>query len=132
MNHLNIHRFTAFRRILPFILLFCAILSSVAWAGSDKITIYFYSSESNINNFKLLKMEFDSYLSGFGSYEFQPFNDRRAFENHVRDRKECMLLLSSWHYSIIHREYSLKPALVGTRNGKKIPEKGFGGQRQVR
>lgn len=124
MNYLNIHCFTALRRILPLVL-FCAIFFhlSTARAESDKITVYFYSSESNINNFKLLKMEFDSYFSGFGNYEFQPFNDRKAFENHVRDRKECLLLLSSWHYSIIHREYSLKPALIGTRNGKKYQKR---------
>ena len=81
--------------------------------------IYFYSSETNINNFKSLKMEFDRYLSRFGHYEFQPFSDREAFEKHIKGKKKCLLILSSWHYRIIHKEYSLTPALAGTRDGKK-------------
>ena len=48
--------------------IFCVISS-----GEGKIKIYFYSSETNINNFKSLKMEFDRYLSRFGPYELQPF-----------------------------------------------------------
>lgn len=92
---------------------------SAAYAGPDKIVLYFYSSETNINNFKSLKMELDGYLSGIGPYEFQPFRNRELFEKHVKDKKKCLLLLSSWHYSNIYKEYSLKPALVGVRKGNK-------------
>lgn len=94
-----------------------AFLRSVG-AAPDKIIIYFYSAETNINNFKSLKMEFDSYLSGFGDYEFQPFSDRETFEAHVKDKPHCLLLVSSWHYTNIYQEYALAPVLVGLRNGK--------------
>ena len=101
-------------------LVFCAMVSmaSAVSAGSDKIIIYFYSSETNINNFKSLKMEFDRYLDRFGPYEFQPFIARNLFEEHVKDKTKCLLLLSSWHYNNICERYSLEPALVGMRDGK--------------
>lgn len=103
-------------------LLFCCIMlfymASPASGGSEKIKIYFYSSETSINNFKPLKMEFDGYLSKFGSYEFQPFDDRNLFEQHIKDRGKRLLLLSSWHYRNIYKNYTLTPYLVGVRNGK--------------
>ncbi|MDM8522838.1 hypothetical protein QUF80_05640, partial [Desulfococcaceae bacterium HSG8] len=70
------------------------------------------------NNFKSLKIEFDKYLSSRGPYEFQPFSDIKIFETHVRDKIKCLLLISSWHYNNIYRDYSLKPVLVGGRDGK--------------
>ena len=98
--------------------IFCVISS-----GSGKIKIYFYSSETNINNFKSLKMEFDRYLSKFGPYEFQPFSARDVFEKHVKGKKNGLLLLSSWHYRHIRVKYALTPALTGVRNGKKYHRK---------
>lgn len=100
------------------ILLFFLCFLPSAGAQSDKILIYFYSAEANINNFKSLKMEFDGYLSKFGNYEFQPFSDRKTFEQHVRDKTQCLLLISSWHYTNIYRDYALRPLLVGVRNGQ--------------
>jgi hypothetical protein len=100
------------------IILASALLCSVS-AAPEKIVIYFYSAETNINNFKSLKMEFDNYLSGFGDYEFQPFSDRKTFEAHVKDKPRSLLLLSSWHYTNIYREYMLSPVLVGLRNGQR-------------
>ena len=116
---LNAYRFTGV--LLFFAVVFC--LTIAAFAMADKTTIYFYSSETTINNFKSLKMEFDRYLSRFGPYEFQPFSDREAFERHVKDKEKCLLLLSSWHYRNIHKEYSLKVALAGTRKGKKYQKR---------
>jgi hypothetical protein len=105
---------------------FCAAVLPItiaAFAITNSTTIYFYSSESTINNFKSLKMEFDRYLTGYGPYEFQPFSDRYTFENQVKKRGQCILLLSSWHYNKIYKEYGLKAILVGTRNGKKYEER---------
>jgi hypothetical protein len=94
-------------------------LTTLNVSASEKIILCFYSSETNINNFKSLKMEFDSYLSKFGPYEFQPFNDRESFEHHIKEgKKNQLLFLSSWHYNRIYKEYLLKPFLVGMRNGK--------------
>ena len=94
------------------------ILFSSVTAAPEKITIYFYSAETNINNFKSLKMEFDGYLAQFGNYEFQPFSDRKTFEEHVRDKAQSLLLVSSWHYANIYQDYGLAPLLVGVRNGQ--------------
>ena len=118
---------TRIRYTLPLTMLLCyalllAMMSPVL-AKPDKIIIYFYSSETNINKFKSLKMEFDSYLAKFGDYEFQPFSDRKTFEEHVRDKKQSLLLLSSWHYTLIHKEYSLKPVLVGVKNDQKYQKR---------
>ena len=62
----------------------------------EKIMIFFYSSETNINNYKSLKFGFDNYLTQYGAYEFQPFDDRQLFDNHIKNSDKCILLLSSW------------------------------------
>ena len=92
-------------------------------ATSNKILIYFYSSESNINNYKSLKMEFDRYLSRYGPYEFQPFKDRETFEQQIKDKERCLLLLSSWHFKNIYKDYDLTFALTGLRNGNKYQQR---------
>ncbi|PIE31415.1 hypothetical protein CSA56_18380 [candidate division KSB3 bacterium] len=94
-----------------------ALLSFSAFAKSTT-TIYFYSSETNINNFKSLKMEFDRYLAQFGPYEFQPFREKDTFEAQLKNNASCVILLSSWHYENIRELYDLYPVLVGARNGK--------------
>lgn len=99
------------------------VLFWVISSGEDKIKIYFYSSETNINNFKSLKMAFDRYLSRFGPYEFQPFKSRDVFEKQVKGKENCVFILSSWHYRHIHKEYSLIPVLSGVRKGKKYQRK---------
>ena len=105
------------------LLLLGLAISYVISSGEGKIKIYFYSSETNVNNFKSLKMEFDRYLSKFGPYEFQPFSARDVFEKQAKDKGNCLLLLSSWHYRHIHKKYGLTPILTGVRNGKKYQRK---------
>jgi hypothetical protein len=116
------------KRFLSFLtaaLLFVAGVSvfCVMAFSEGKTKIYFYSTETNINNFKSLKMEFDRYLSKFGPYEFQPFSSRDVFEKQVKGKDNCLLLLSSWHYRHIHQPYGLTPALAGSRNGRKYQKK---------
>ena len=115
-------RFSALLSTTALLLIGLAIFCVIS-SGSGKIKIYFYSSETNINNFKFLKMEFDRYLSKFGPYEFQPFSARDVFEKHVKGKENCLLLLSSWHYRHIRKKYALTPALTGMRNGKKYQRK---------
>lgn len=86
-------------------------------AGADKVMIYFYSAEANINNYKILKTEFDGYLAGLGPYEFQPFGDQAVFEERIRQGGRYLLLLSAWHYRNLEKTLSLEPMLVGLRNG---------------
>jgi hypothetical protein len=110
----------------PVVLLFFAVFFSVAitvFAITAKTTILFYSSETTINNYKSLKIEFDRYLGKFGPYAIQPFSDRETFEKYIKDKKECLLLMSSWHYRKIYKDFSLKAALTGTRNGEKYQKR---------
>lgn len=118
-NFLTTHRCISVLFFVPVVF----TLTFAAFAGIDKTTVYFYSSETSINNFKSLKMEFDRYLSRLGPYEFQPFSERAAFEKYVKDKKRCVLLLSSWHYSKINKEYAITATLAGTCNGQKYQKR---------
>jgi len=86
--------------------------------AEEVITIYFYNSEANINNFIPLVTGFDAFLSRLGSYRFQPFKERKTFEEEIRGKEKYLVLLSSQHYSEIHKNYDLKPMLVGVRKGR--------------
>ena len=121
----HITKFLSFRgcTCIIFSIAVLSFMAMNAFAQTNKITIYFYSSENTINNFKSLKMEFDRYLKKYGPYEFQPFSDRETFEKQIKDNKHCLLFLSSWHYSNIYKDYALRAVLVGTRNGKKYQER---------
>jgi len=120
MKYLNI-----FSRMIPFFffyLAFCRIPFPVS-AESVKIIVYFYSSETNINNLNLLKTEFDSYFSGFGPYEFQPVKKKEEFEKYLSGKTKSLFLLSSWHYNNIHQAYFLRPVLVGLRDGQRYQKR---------
>jgi len=88
-------------------------------AQSERLPILFFSSETNVNNYKSLKMEFDEYLLALGPYELQPFSDRAVFEEHLKEASGGLVLLSAWHYRNIFADYSLKPLLAGARGGSK-------------
>lgn len=88
-----------------------------AFPKTDTIKVYFYNTETSINNFKSLKMAFDQYFSRFGNYEFQPFKDRTAFESAIRDARNGVVIISSWHYRQIYKTHSLTPMLLGKLNG---------------
>jgi len=108
------------RTVAVFLAIICCLSGSVPRSlypqNITPITISFYSSETNINNFKSLKLEFDTYLSKFGDYKFQPFNNRETFETYLKEQKSCVALLSSWHFAQIRETYRIKPILVGMRN----------------
>ncbi len=99
------------------------LLCQKTFAETERTTIFFHSSETNINNFKSLKIKFDRYLLKHGAYEFQPIKNRVAFENCIKTRENSLLLLSSWHYSIIYKDHTLIPILVGSRKGKKTQKR---------
>jgi len=99
------------------------LFSTAAFSGEEKTFVYFHSSETSINNFKSLKMEFDRYLSRFGPYELQPVKERSEFEKQIIHQKNCLILTSSWHYRKICRTYQGKPVLIGIRNGKSTQKR---------
>jgi len=112
-------------KVWAFIMMLAAL--SVGWLyfvqvrpshSASKLTIYFYNPETNINNFASLKIEFDTYLSQYGSFVFQPFNDRSFFENYIRDRRDGVFLISSWHFRLLKTIPPLEPQLIGIYNGK--------------
>jgi hypothetical protein len=72
------------RFLIPFsttaILLIGLAIFSAITSVEGKIKTYFYSSETNINNFEFLKMEFERYLFQIrGRYEFQSFSSSDVF-----------------------------------------------------
>ncbi len=85
--------------------------------------LFFYSAETNINNYKTLKAEFDGYLARFGPYEFQPFGDPKAFEQQIGQKSRYLVLLSAWHYRKLSRKKPLTPVLMGTRNGSSYQKR---------
>lgn len=89
---------------------------------SDTIKVYLYSPEIHVNNFKSLKIRFDSYLGTMGDYELQPFNDKETFE-HYLNKNNTLIILSSWHYQQIARKYNLEPILVARKNGSVTDRK---------
>jgi hypothetical protein len=88
-----------------------------------KGTIYFYNPETNINNFTSLKGSFDSYLSKFSHYLFQPFNDKAIFEKSIAQKNKGIYLLSSWHFQYLPSNIHLKPIMVGVSNGQSTQKK---------
>ena len=105
--------------IVPLFLLVMNCISSVCF-GAD-VTVYFYNPETNINNFALLKSSFDSYLSVYGDYQFQPFDSQDKIEQNIR--KGSIYLLSSWHLNALQQKFPLKIALVGTFKGNSTQKK---------
>lgn len=89
-------------------LLFC----TVSFADTKKV--YFYTTETNINNFKSLKINFDQYLSSFGDYNFQAFNKKETFEKYLKE-EDIIVILSSWHYKQISKQYNIKAKLVALK-----------------
>jgi len=78
-------RFSALLSTIALLLIGLAVFCVIS-SGAGKIKIYFYSFETNIINFKSLKMAFGQYLSKFGPYEFQPFSSRDVFDKQVKGK----------------------------------------------
>lgn len=108
--------------------LYFLFFPEAVFSEPKKATIYFYTSETSINNFASLKMEFDRYLSRFGDYEFQPFKDRTAFEKQIEKAADGLVLLSSWHYQEIQKTVHLKPVLIGLLGGQMTQKRILVGQ----
>jgi len=111
-------------KIIFIVLLFVNILFG------DTIKVYFYTTEVHINDFKSLKVSFDSYLGKHGDYEFQPFSDKETFEKYVKD-KNSIVILSSWHYKKIAKEYDLDAKLVAQKKESTTDTKILVGQKNI-
>lgn len=86
----------------------------ISFVCAETKKIYFYTTETNINDFKSLKINFDEYLKYFGDYDFQAFNKRETFEKYIEDQN-IIVILSSWHYKQIAKKYNLDAKLVALK-----------------
>ena len=93
---------------------------SVRAQSASALTVFFYSPETNVNNFSALKGEFDTFLAPLGGHKFQPFSDRDTFEKQLAIRARGLFLLSSWHYRQLAGRVALDPLLVGNARGKAL------------
>ena len=112
--------------LIAFCLLTCVLSFTQTKSFADNTsTIYFYNPETNINNFASLKTEFDQYLSSHGSFQFQPFSDRKSFEKFIVGRSDGIFLISSWHFRQLKRNFpiDMQARLVGVSKGKATYEK---------
>ncbi len=93
------------------------------FAQSGKTTLYFYSSESNINNFGSLKTEYDTYLANLGNYQLQPFSERKIFEEMTGQKIDGLLIVSSWHYQLLRNKGDTEPVLIGVNKGQSTQKR---------
>ena len=96
---------------LKHLILILLLLSSVL---AEEKKVYFYTTETNIKDFKSLKINFDQYLQDFGDYNFQAFNNKEIFEEYLKD-ENIVVILSSWHYKQIATRYNLQVQLVALK-----------------
>lgn len=92
-------------------------------AAPTNTPVYFYNPETNINNFASLKVAFDTYFAESGTAYFQPFSDSATFESTLAEGKKGVFLLSSWHFRLLQKKFSLSPVLVGTVHGQTMQRK---------
>lgn len=96
---------------LKYLILILLLLSSVF---AEEKKVYFYTTETNINDFKSLQISFDQYLQHFDDYNFQAFNNKEVFEEYLKD-ENIVVILSSWHYKQIAKRYNLQAKLVALK-----------------
>ncbi len=111
------------------IITYCLLISLLLLMSLSNVfarstyTVYFYNPETNINHYSLLKGEFDKYLSNYGPFKFQPFSDRKIFEEFLIKQRDGVFLLSSWHYRDLLGKVPIVPVFVGFLNGKTTQRK---------
>lgn len=121
------------KRIRLVFLIFFVFITGGYWSAHSDMrpTIYFYNTETNINNFVTLKMAFDVYLTDHGSYYFQPFDIKYNFES-VTKEKGGIYLLSSWHLKELQqRKVPMEIALVGTSKGNTMQRKVLSAKKDI-
>ena len=121
------------KRIWPVFLIFFVFITGGYWSAHSDVrpTIYFYNTETNINNFVTLKMAFDVYLVNHGGYYLQPFDLRENFEAVIK-KKGDIYLLSSWHLKELQqKKVPLEIALVGTSKGNTMQRKVLSAKKDI-
>lgn len=102
-------------------MIFALLLSHTSLIYAE--TVYFYNSDSNIDNFATLKSQFDTYLAQQGNFTLQPFSDRNSFEQAISNNPSGLYLLSGWHYTQLSNKLALQAILVGSQKGESLQRK---------
>jgi hypothetical protein len=121
------------KRIFSIFFIFFVFITGGYWSvySNERPLIYFYNTETNINNFATLKMAFDIYLVNHGGYYFQPFDVRENFES-VIQKKGDIYLLSSWHLKALQqKKVPLEIALIGTSKGNTTQRKVLSAKKDI-
>ncbi len=106
-----------------------ALFATVALSLNQ--AIYYYNPEINVNNYASLKVEFDKNLRVAGGYEFQPFSEIDTFEKFISEKKSGLLLLSSWHFTLLRKKLAIEPLLVGRVGDKSTYRKVLVGNKSM-
>ena len=101
-----------------FILVVTTACLVVAATEVNKITVFYYSTETMVSNYVSLKREFDRSLASQGDFSFQPISHATTFEEVAKANPDALLLLTSWHLKKLQKEMDLFPILVGERQGQ--------------
>lgn len=121
--------FPLFRRLRRTLRCVCMMLPAALFPAlltaqqPGEKTVYFYSSETNINNFSLLKSEFDAFFLSHGGYRFQPFREKGQFELQLHANPNGVFLVSSRHFQDLAESLDLNPVLVGSFRGRNTYKK---------
>ena len=101
-----------------FVFLFGMVLIVNTVPAGIASTVFFYNPENSVDNFAMMKSEFDGFLSSQGDSSFQPFSERATFEAMLADKsKPGVYLLTSWHYAQLKAKMPLEAKLVGVSKG---------------
>ena len=104
------------RKFVAFLLGMVLIVNTVP-AGIASM-VFFYNPENSVDNFAMMKSEFDGFLSSQGDFSFQPFSERATFEGMLADKsKTGIYLLSSSHFTQLKAKMPLDAKLVGVSKG---------------
>lgn len=122
------------KHILSAFFIFSVFIAGGYWSAQSSVgsMIYFYNTETNINNFATLKMGFDTYLVNHGGYLFQPFDLRKNFEAVIQEKKGDVYLLSNWHLKELQqKKVPLEIALVATSKGNTLQRKVLSAKKDI-
>lgn len=101
------------------------LTAAISWAGSPNVTLFFFCPEVNVNNHNALKSEFDTYLSAYGNYKFQPLSQSDNCEAMLTGETPGLFLMSSWQFNQLPNRQKLNPALVGVRDHTTLRRHGL-------
>lgn len=91
----------------------------VGFTASDQIDFYYFFPDSSQSNLGNLKKGMDTFFTRKNVViGFQPFSRLSDFVRKVKENVPEFVLVPEWHLNLYGEEFSLKPILIPSRNGK--------------